>query len=107
VNFDQAAITVQNEREFSALRQAIEQAFRPERVKEFLQRLERRRIRIRDFGEVVSRGMLVPDVGANTGELYAALSTSDQALIREFYLSSLEAVDVSLRHKFKSLYQYY
>ena len=32
---------------------------------------------------------------------------SDQAQMREFYLSKLETVDQALRHKFKKLYQYY
>jgi hypothetical protein len=27
--------------------------------------------------------------------------------MREFYLSKLEGVDVTLRHKFRKLYQYY
>jgi hypothetical protein len=40
-------------------------------------------------------------------QLYQALPLSDQAQMREFYLSKLETVDVALRHKFKKLYQYY
>jgi hypothetical protein len=39
--------------------------------------------------------------------LYEGLPLSDQAQMREFYLSKLEAVDVGLRHRFKKLYQYY
>jgi hypothetical protein len=39
--------------------------------------------------------------------LYGSLPVSDQALMREFYLSQLEGVDIGLRHKFKKLYQYY
>jgi hypothetical protein len=39
--------------------------------------------------------------------LYEALPVSDQAQMREFYLSRLESVEVALRHKFKRLYQYY
>ena len=40
-------------------------------------------------------------------QLYQALPLSDQAQMREFYLSKLETVDTALRHKFKKLYQYY
>jgi len=40
-------------------------------------------------------------------QLYQALPLSDQAQIREFYLSKLETVETSVRHKFKKLYQYY
>jgi hypothetical protein len=35
------------------------------------------------------------------------LTVSDQAQIREFYLSRIEEIDADLRHKFKKLYQYY
>jgi len=40
-------------------------------------------------------------------QLYQSLPVSDQAQMREFYLSKLETVDPSLRHRFKKLYQYY
>ena len=40
-------------------------------------------------------------------KLYESLPVSDQAQMREFYLSKLETVDQALRHKFKKLYQYY
>jgi hypothetical protein len=43
----------------------------------------------------------------NAQELYQSLTLSDQAQMREFYLSKLEGVDSALRHKFKKLYQYY
>jgi len=39
--------------------------------------------------------------------LYEALPLSDQAQIREFYLSKVEEVDAALRTKFHKLYQYY
>ena len=32
---------------------------------------------------------------------------SDQAQMREFYLSKLETVEQAMRHKFRKLYQYY
>jgi len=43
----------------------------------------------------------------NASELYQALPVSDQAQMRELYLSKLEGIDVALRHKFRKLYQYY
>ncbi len=43
----------------------------------------------------------------SAAQLYQALPVSDQAQMREFYLSKLEGVDMALRHKFKKLYQYY
>jgi hypothetical protein len=107
--FEQAAIKVQKEREYARLQAMLEQAFRSENVARFLQQLERKGIRIRDFDSVLAKRVLehVGEVEQNARQLYEALVLSDQALIREFYLSKLEAVDVALRHKFKRLYQYY
>ena len=42
-----------------------------------------------------------------TRPLYEGLSQSDQAQVRELYLSKLEDVNEELRIKFKRLYQYY
>jgi len=39
--------------------------------------------------------------------LHATLPVSDQAQIREFYLSKIEEVDRAVRAKFHKLYQYY
>jgi hypothetical protein len=107
--FEQAAIKVQNEQEYAGLRGALEQAFRPSNVERFLKQLDRKSIRIRDFDAVLSKRVLegFGEPGLNAQHLYESLAVSDQALIREFYLSKLEAVDVALRHKFKKLYQYY
>jgi hypothetical protein len=107
--FEQAAIKVQKEQEYAGLRAALEQAFRPENVERFLKQLDRKGIRIRDFDAVLAKRVLegFGEAGLNARNLYEGLALSDQALIREFYLSKLEAVDVALRHKFKKLYQYY
>jgi hypothetical protein len=107
--FEQAAIKVQREQEYARLQTALEQAFRPDNVERFLKQLDRKGIRIRDFDAVLARRVLEGwgEAGLNAQNLYAALVLSDQALIREAYLSKLEAVDVALRHKFKKLYQYY
>ena len=47
------------------------------------------------------------EAGLNAKQLYEALPVSDQAQMREFYLSKLEDGRRALRHKFKKLYQYY
>ena len=107
--FEQAAIKVQKEQEFAALQAAVGQAFLPERIERFLKQLDRKGIRIRDFDAVLSKRALetVSESRLNARRLYEALPVSDQALLREFYLSQLEGVDTALRHKFKKLYQYY
>ena len=40
-------------------------------------------------------------------KLYNGLAVSDQAQIREFYLSKIEEVDSTLRTKYQKLYRYY
>jgi hypothetical protein len=107
--FEQAAIKVQKEQEYSGLQAAVKQAFRAENVARFLKQLDRKGIRIRDFDAVLAKRVLegFAEAVLNAQLLYDALALSDQALIREFYLSKLESVDVALRHKFKRLYQYY
>jgi hypothetical protein len=112
--FEQATIKIEKQQEFAKLQAAVEQAFLPEKVERFLKQLDRKGIRIRDFDAVLSARMLENAAGGATAksdlsgwQLYQALPLSDQAQMREFYLSKLETVDVALRHKFKKLYQYY
>jgi len=109
VTFEQAAIKVQKEQEFARLQDAIAQAFLPDRVERLLKQLDRKGIRIRDFDAVLVQRMLEGSGEAelNAQQLYQSLPLSDQAQMREFYLSKIEAVAVALRHKFKKLYQYY
>ena len=108
--FEQAAIKVEKTQEFAMLQKAVEQAFLREKVERFLKRLDRKGIRVRDFEAVLAQRILEGVVGElelNARQLYESLPVSDQAQMREFYLSKLEGVDVALRHKFKTLYQYY
>jgi hypothetical protein len=110
VIFQKAAIKIEKPEQFAKLQKAVEQAFLPERAEQFLKQLDRKGIRVRDFDGVLAQGLL--ETGAGEAELdgrklYEALPVSDQAQMREFYLSRLESVEVALRHKFKRLYQYY
>jgi pyruvate/oxaloacetate carboxyltransferase len=113
MSFEQAAIKVEKPQEFAKLQAAVEQAFLPEVVERFLKQLDRKGIRVREFDSVLSARALENAVSAasrtdlSAWQLYQALPLSDQAQMREFYLSKLETVDQSLRHKFKKLYQYY
>ncbi len=108
--FEQAAIKVEKEQEFSRLRGAVEKAFEPGKVEQFLKQMDRKGLRIRDFDGLLAKQVLesaIGDAGLNARQLYGALTVSDQSQLREFYLLQLEGVDVALRHKFKKLYQYY
>ncbi len=111
--FEQAAIKVQNEKEFEELLSPISRALSPERAEAFLKLLTKNGIRVRDFDAVLAVRALEDAAGSkgNSGlkaqQLYQSLPVSDQAQMREFYLSKLERIDAALRHKFRKLYQYY
>ena len=109
-SFEQAAIKVEKALEFARLQAAVEQAFLPEKAERFLKQLDRKGIRVRDFDAILAQRILEGIVGEaelNARHLYESLPVSDQAQMREFYLSKLESVDVALRHKFRKVYQYY
>jgi len=107
--FEQAAIRVEKAEEFGKLERVIAQAFRVDQVERFLKQAERKGIRIRDFDAALKQRVFegLGEAGRNAEQLYASLVLSDQAQIREFYLSQLETVAPALRHRFKKLYQYY
>jgi hypothetical protein len=109
--FEQATIKIEKAQEFAALQAAVEQAFRPGEAERFLKQLDRKGIRVRDFDGVLAKRVLEELSGRKAElkalQLYQALPLSDQAQMREFYLSKLETVEQSLRQKFKKLYQYY
>ena len=107
VAFEQAAIKVEKAQEYSRLQAAVEQAFLPAKVEQFLRQMDRKGIRIRDFDGVIAQRVLDADKAQNSQQLYQSLTLSDQALLREFYLSKIEEVDTALRHRFKKIYQYY
>ena len=111
VGFQQVAIRVEKEQEFEELKGAINRALDPERVEKFLKRVRRSGARIRDLEVILARGVFekVDGTLAKLGaqKLYLALTVSDQAQIREFYLSRVEEVEPGLRTKFQQLYRYY
>ena len=113
MGFEQAGIKVQREKEFGELKAAFTRIFVPEKAEQFLSKLQKKGVRIRDFDLVLASGVLEqlddslakPDNGAR--KLYQELTTSDQAQIREFYLSRIEEIEPGLRTKFQKLYRYY
>ncbi len=113
MGFEQAVIKVEKEKEFDELKGAINRALTPENVGKFLKQVASAGLRIRDFDLVLAKGVLeqVDGTLAGSGQsakgLYAALALSDQAQMKEFYLSKIEEVDAKLRTRFHKLYQYY
>jgi hypothetical protein len=113
VGFQQAGIKVQREKEFGELKAALTRIFVPEKAEQFLSKLHKRGIRIRDFDLVLASGVLeqcddeLSKQGKAARKLYQELATSDQALMRELYLSKIEEIEPALRAKFQKLYRYY
>ncbi len=108
--FEQAAIKVEKGREFGDLRGAIEKALAADRIAKYLKELRSSGIRVRDFDAALAAGAIDRAAGERPGTargLHEALAVSDQAQVREFYLSKVEEVDPALRAKFHKLYQYY
>jgi hypothetical protein len=112
VQFEQAAIKVQKEKEFQELKAAIDLAFAPEHIQKFLRLLASRGLRVRDFNPLLEKGILERverslGVKGAAQILYSQLTVSDQAQVKEYYLFKVEEVGPELRSKFHKLYQYY
>ena len=109
MTFEQATIRVVREREFAELKDAIEKAVASEQAAKFLKALSGGRVQVRQLEAVLAAGALDDAAGNKPGtarSLYDLLPVSDQAQVREFYLSKIEEVDPALRAKFHKLYQY-
>ena len=100
---EQATIPVGDPQAFGAVRAAIEAAFSSAKVKGFLKGIQSAGLRIRDFEQILRRGLL----GAPAEGEYVRLSNGDQGMIREFYLASLEKVAPELRGQYAKIYAYY
>ena len=111
--FQQAGIRVEKLDEFEQLRSAMTRIFASADVEKFLRLLQRKNVPIRDFHRLLREKLLEQSDaklgrGGKTAEqLYDALPVSDQAQMREFYLTTLESVEAGLRNKFNKLYRYY
>jgi hypothetical protein len=101
--YQQPVLPISDPQTFSAVKNAIESSFSAGHVADFLKSLERSKLRIRDFEDVLGKGNL----GSATAAAYSRLGDGDQGQIRELYLASLEQVAPELREKFFKLYAYY
>ena len=102
MQFTQAALPVENAETFGKLKAKVAAAFAPSRVEEFLKAVDSSGARIRQFEELLKAGVL----GSEANAEYGRLPVSDQAQMREFYLTQLEEVAPELRTKFRQLYRY-
>ncbi|HTH53297.1 MAG TPA: hypothetical protein VL495_05070 [Edaphobacter sp.] len=100
---EQPVLPIADPAAFGAVKTAIESAFSTGKVADFLKSLDRQGVRIREFEEVLQKGLL----GKQTAGEYQRLPDGDQGQIREFYLASLERVAPELRQRFFRIYAYY
>ncbi len=101
--FEQATIPIHDEKTFAEVRQAIDAAFGPAQVEQFLRRVSSARLRVRQFEAILAHGFLGPQ--AQKG--YGMLGDSDRGQIREHYLRKLEQVTPEVRQKFFKVYAGY
>jgi hypothetical protein len=101
--YERPALEIGDAATFAEVKGAIESKFAAGNVDGFLKSLAKSNLRIREF-EVVAKAA---KIGPSTSAQYAQLPVGDQALIREFYLASLEQVEQSLRDKYFKIYAYY
>jgi len=101
--FEQAAIAIRDEKGYAQLNALVDAAFSARDIEVFLHRVNRSRLRIRDFEGVLKRGLL----GREAVALYQALPVSDQGLTRERYLRLVEKVPAELRQRYFKAYAYY
>ena len=101
--FVQAVLPVEDEAHFAAVKASLEPLFASGNVAGFLKRVQRSKLRVRDFEGLLECGLL----GATTAEAYRKLGDSDRGQARELYLSLTEQVGPELRGKFLKVYAYY
>jgi hypothetical protein len=101
--FEQAVLPVEDQKSFAEVQEALELAFDPARVADFLRGIQRAKLRARQFEAVLAAGLL----GAEVSAKYAALGDCDRGQIREQYLSLVERVDPAIRARFLKVYAYY
>ena len=113
IPFQQAALRIEKLDEFEQFRSALARIFAADAVVDFLRLLQRKGVPIRDFDRVLREKLLegadsaLAGSGSAAEQVYGALTVSDRAQVREYYLTALEAVDLPLREKFNKLYRYY
>jgi len=111
--FQQAQIDVQKTEEFEQLKSALERIFAVPAVEGFLKKLQSSGARIREFEKVLDAQVFesvdaaLKKQGKSARQLYAALTVSDQAMMREFYLERIEQVAPAIREKYRKVYRYY
>ena len=101
--FVQTVLPIEDEAHFATVKASLEPLFTSGNVAAYLKRVQRAKLRVRDFEGLLGRGLL----GAGTADAYRALADSDRGQARELYLSLVERVPLELRSRFLKIYAYY
>ena len=106
MSFERAEIAIQSA-EFEKLKKLVNSAL-TDNADKFLKSIESRGILVRQFEDILQRGLLNMAVSGTepAKELYDKMPASDQGQLREFYLTRLEEVDPALRKKYMKIYRY-
>jgi hypothetical protein len=109
MGFQQATIPVQNAEAFSQLKKLIESALDVQRSQQLLAGIVNAGLVVWKFEAVLERSLLEKTVDVASGQgkaWYQQLPMSDQAQIREFYLTHVEQVGGAVRDKYKKAFRY-
>jgi hypothetical protein len=101
--FEQAVLAVKDEKTFTEVHKVLESVFDRQQIEGFLSKVQKNKLRARQFEAILAGGLL----GSNMPAKYAALGDSDRGQIREQYLRMVEKVDPAIRAKFLKVYAYY
>ena len=101
--FEQAVLTVQDPAVFTEVQHSLERVFAPAEVAKFLRKVDKAKLRVRNFEGALKLGLL----GIETPVRYEALGDSDRGQVREQYLRLVEQVSSELRAKYLKVYAYY
>jgi hypothetical protein len=101
--FEKPVLEVQDTASYDVVRSAIQAALSSNAAGKFLKQLERERLRVRDFEDILGKGLL----GQEAIAAYGNLGDLDRGQIRELYLESVEHVAPELRAKYLKAYAYY
>jgi hypothetical protein len=107
--FQQATIPIQNAEAFTQLKTLIATAVSPANAPKLLAAIVSANLVAWKLEEIFRRSLLEKSAGvavAQAQALYGQLPVSDQAQIREFYLTCIEQVDGAVRQKYKKAFRY-
>ena len=107
MGFEQAAITVEKQETFAALKARVEDALAPQGIDAFMQGVMRAGFPIRQWEKLLATGLLDKQGSALAAkQMYADLSESDRGLMREYFLTRIEQVPDAVREKYSKVYRY-